>query len=73
MKIVKVTWNDACSRAGWEWRKNKDPLTPLPCISVGFLLSKTKKYVTLAQNLNKNQVGEQITIPRGMIKKIKRL
>ena len=72
-KIVKVIWNDAVARAGWELRKTLKSLTPPRCVSVGFLISKNKKYVTLAQNFSKADVGEQISIPRAMIKKIKKL
>ena len=73
MKIVKVTWIDACSRSGWDSLTSPDSLPPLTTVSVGFLVKQTPKYITLAQSLNKYQAGEKITIPREIIKKFEDL
>ena len=46
-KVVEVHWNDACSMSGWrdisQYRTHK----PSSVVSVGYLLKKTKKVVTL--------------------------
>jgi hypothetical protein len=80
MKIVLVEWSDAYGHGGG-WRPVDDcEPTDLICVTVGFLVKKTKSHVVIAENLYKKQKGindhflqmcsEVITIPRGMVKKI---
>ena len=69
---VKVTWIDACSRTGWDipYRDGVE------CIHVGVFVSKSSKGICLARSVEK---GDRETvlgpsfIPKGMIRKIRRL
>lgn len=74
--LVIVEWDDAWSHDGWmgteealEESKNKAKV-----ISVGFVISKTKDSIALAQGrgLHRDQIGYAgiFNIPNGMIKKI---
>ncbi len=75
LRFVEVMWDDAVSVATWV-----DPLKELPavtkCVSRGWLLHDDKTQVTLASTVqvsNGSDVGEVLTIPRGMVQKIRTL
>lgn len=72
--FLLVVWEDAVSFDDWSDRLESD--TPPPEIhSVGILVLKNKKYLTLA--LNHDTINDKLsclmTIPLGMVKSIKKL
>jgi hypothetical protein len=70
MKLVEINWVDSCgSPTIWE---EPEPMPPLSIISIGYLLEKNDKYVTICQSVSESEnVGRRFTIPAGCIKKIK--
>lgn len=73
---VEVTWRDSTSRGGWDTvASHRKRCDVGPCYSVGYLLTKNKDVVQLAQSQSStNQdVNDTITIPREAIQKIRRL
>lgn len=73
MSIVKIIWFDACTQSGWIDKNLSKDLLLIKNISVGILIKKTKKFITIAQTKNTNHFGELLTIPRCNIKKYKEL
>ncbi len=71
-KIVRIEWEDSCSDDAWQSREKALTHSPSKCRTVGFLLKKDKKEVTVAGNLSDTttQVGMLMSIPRSCIKKI---
>jgi len=73
-KFVEVEWHDAISTSEWTDRANMPHVTV--CISRGWVMANDKRKITLAATLqveNGDQVGEVLSIPRGMVKKIRQL
>ena len=52
-KLVAVIWNDAESYAGWCTVEELDKVVAPECITVGFLIKKTKKIVVVATSIDK--------------------
>ena len=73
MRIVIVEWDDAYSSGGW--LNPNDDLSISKCITVGLLLSEDDVRVVVAQNasLTSGSVGDILAIPRGCIKRIRKL
>ncbi len=68
LKFVEVKWDDAHSTAEWTERKSLPPVTK--CVSRGWLMRDDAEAITLAATLqisNGDDVGEIVTIPRGMV------
>lgn len=77
LKRVEITWNDSFSRTQTWYEleivntaKQDDYIT-----TIGYLVRKTKKYLTVAQSLHFEEEyptkgGHIFEIPRGCIKKI---
>lgn len=83
MKLVYVEWHDAMSMDTVGWAKPKKVVEQLsasvtnPCISVGFVLKRTKKVIILASSLTSYEdppeVDGTIAIPIAWITKLKEL
>lgn len=74
MKLVLIEWLD--SKAGtceWEFIDSLEPLQPITCTSVGFLIEDNKTYKTIAPTIGGGQVLGRITIPSCSIVKVKKL
>lgn len=72
MKKVEITWVDSKGvTTAWEDRDGLAPLLPCHITSIGFLLEETEEYVTLTQSIGGDQVLGRITIPRGVVKKVR--
>jgi hypothetical protein len=72
--IVEVEWIDSCGNTKiWEFIEGLDHMLPLPATSVGYLIEKTKTYITIAQTLSEQSVARRFTIPLGCVKKIRKL
>jgi hypothetical protein len=69
---IEVFWTDACSYGGWH-----EPYTEgSACRNVGIFVSRGPKGLCLARGMEKNDfdlVLGPCFIPKGMIKKIRRL
>ena len=67
--IVQVDWNDAASIGKWEPNEREPGLAK--CTTVGFLLRRAPKHITLVGSFsNDNHHGEAISIPRAWINRI---
>ena len=73
-KLVLVEWLDSRGMTdSWEHRDELDPMAAMTCTSVGFVLEKTRAYVTLAATTSDTQVLGRLTIPRCAITSMKEL
>ncbi len=71
--IVKVDWIDSCTEHGWQ-RASKNSGGLIRCTSVGYIVRKNKREITLAQSKSSmGNVGELISIPMTCVKEIKTL
>jgi hypothetical protein len=76
--LVKVTWLDAQDHKDtWVDVTEAENFTDLECkiVSVGFLVRKTDKYVTIAGDYDEvdRDYGTVRKIPTGMVQEIKEL
>ena len=71
MEIVLIEWDDACSCNIWEERGCEEHITP--CITVGILTRDNEREVEVVQNLNANSKSNSLAIPKGGIKRIRKL
>lgn len=74
MQKVEIEWID--SKAGpneWEHREGLEPLQPVKCKTIGFLLEDAAAHKTVSQSLSASQVHGRISIPTGCIVKIRKL
>lgn len=70
VKIVEVTWEDACSSD--PWTRSREVLDRLTCVTVGYLLKRDKEAIHLAASLNEGgQRSSTWRIPAGMIRKVR--
>ena len=67
--IIYVEWVDAVASAGWEKEAHGADL----CHAVGFVVADTKQHLTLAVTVSGGQHNARLAIPKGWIKKRKRL
>ena len=70
MKLVEVKWEDATSYAN-QWMTPDGNLEPMSCMTVGYVVSKNKNKLVLAQSQHEDEVHNQFVIPRGCIKSIR--
>jgi hypothetical protein len=73
-KVLLIEWGDAVSVDEWTPR-TEIALPPSKVLSVGFLIEETETHYTLALNVDtvSDSASCIMTIPKGMIKKVKRL
>ena len=66
---IKVWWIDANGTSKWKYNTTK----PAKCLTIGYLIKKTKKYIVVGQTIYKK--GEmftgEIVIPMGCVVKTK--
>ncbi len=77
-RFVEVTWMDAVSMA--EWKSQDDLPKPVRCISRGWLVKETKRYLVTAASVvfkedgSVDEVSELLAIPKaGMVVKVRGL
>jgi hypothetical protein len=80
MKLVRVTWDDAedpSEGKTWLDQEDVDSFSRHNCtvVSVGYLVSKTTKYVTLAADWigDLKHYGRLTKIPTGMVTEIQEI
>jgi len=69
-EIIYIQWRDAVSEAGWE---NVEKAETHLVLSIGFLISETVEDICIAAAISNDQSNSRMQIPKGMIKRIKRV
>ncbi|MCZ2099180.1 MAG: hypothetical protein LC121_23560 [Anaerolineae bacterium] len=64
-KVVAIVWLDAVAGAGWTDHDEAPEAATI--YTVGFLVKKTRKEVTIATSVGDTEHNGSMTIPRGMI------
>ncbi len=71
-KIVEVEWSDACGYSKWDGLEEYEELAPMPCKTVGYLLTQTKTKVTVMSTQSEDRGGNGgLSIPTPWITKIR--
>jgi hypothetical protein len=73
---VEVEFEDACASGSWrQMADHRKDDHPSRCRSIGYLLEKTRTYVTVAQSQAREtqNVSDTMSIPRGAIVAIRKL
>ncbi len=69
--LVEIIWDDA-SELPAEWADEVEKTEPPLALSVGFLVSKSKEHIVLAQDIDAHRHHNgRGQIPVGMVKRIK--
>ena len=75
-QIVHVEWEDSCRPVSqWQWIDDYEVPEIVRCVSVGYLIARTKKALAIAPNLGdveqeKCQASGIIRIPKSAVKKV---
>ena len=73
--LYEIRWIDAEGEAGWS--DPKGPITPVPCINIGFLIREDDEYVKLAaayiDKFDDDSISSTDIIPKRMITSMKKL
>lgn len=72
-KLIFIVWLDACHEFGWQEGNEDIDSEIVPCVTVGWLLSKTKQSVKVCQTWSPDNHAQTIVIPMGMIQKIEEI
>ena len=73
---VEVTWADATSVTAWATLDEHQAVEPRVVKSAGYLSRADKSSVQIVQSVQQDPdglVGDSLTIPRGWVKRIRRL
>lgn len=73
---LEVTWRDSSAQGGWRNLDDyKSSVHVGPCKSLGYLVSRTRGMLTLAQSQSAptGQVSDIVTIPAEAIVKVRKL
>ena len=75
LRPVEVTWHDCTTHEEWRDRGDAETLRPVRCTTVGYLVKRSNRWVTLAgHNMPEDeQVGSVHTIPMKWVTTIRRL
>lgn len=70
-QVVRVEWDDSCSYHGW-WKDGEEFDTSV-VVTVGILVSRTKKFVIISSSLDGtcNRWVDPLVIPMSAVRKIK--
>lgn len=71
MKLVLVEWDDACSGTEWESRGFNEDTQGI--VSVGILVKEDNGKIELLPNISPSRKLHQIAIPKGCIKRMRKL
>ncbi len=70
MKLVQITWIDAMSdESGWKAITHVQGNRPPVVRSVGWVVKRTKGFITLAASLVEDHCDGDVVIPIGMVKR----
>lgn len=71
-EILLIKWIDSHGiTSEWEFKDELKPLKPCECMSVGFLVEKTREYITIALGDSETQYLGRLTIPMRSVIKVK--
>ncbi len=74
VKKIMIGWLDSKGVINeWEFKEELKPLLPCQCLSIGFVVERTKEYTTIAQSVSENQILGRLTIPNCSINYIKNI
>ncbi len=72
MPIAKVDWIDSAASDGWQDEGHAADTTPSRCMTVGWILKKTREHITLAGSRSDlDNCSQVMSIPRKCIVSIK--
>jgi hypothetical protein len=73
MKIVEITWKDAYSHSRLNAQKGDRPDPYFLTKTVGYLISRTREAISVAQTLTPDdgQMRLLMVVPMGMVKKVR--
>lgn len=71
MKLVMVEWYDACSGLSWESRGNCEHTQLI--VSFGIIVREDDNEIELVPDVSPSHKLHQIAIPKGAIKRIRKL
>jgi hypothetical protein len=75
-RLVRVEWEDSIRPvSAWQWIDEYEAPQTVRCVSVGFLIARTKAAIALAPNLGdmlqeRVQASGIIRIPRSAVRKL---
>lgn len=73
LRLVMVTWRDACSIDGWRSPADED-FDTADVVSVGWLLERTKKKIVLASSMcSEGGVNSVVVIPTPWVGSVRKL
>lgn len=72
--IVEITWTDSTTHGGWMDLDEANDSMAMMCTTVGYIVKKSRKQVTLAQSISANgQMGEILCVPTSVIQELREL
>ena len=73
--LVAIQWRDAASYDRWQDTSAGAALKPIECTTVGWVLKKTKRYITVehTRTADRESTACVMTIPFDWMTKIRRL
>ncbi len=72
--LIAIGWRDSKGVINeWEFKEELEPLLPCQCLSLGFLLERTKEYTTIVQSISEKQILGRLTIPNCSINYLRKL
>ena len=74
MKLVKVDWMDSAACDGWVGVTYAEEFNPSKCVTVGWVVNKTREYITVTSSRSDTvNYSQLMTIPRKCVISIKEL
>lgn len=73
-RLIRVEWDDAATTGNWRNPSEMGREERLQCQSVGHVVRSNKQEVVLALSISESgNMSDTIAIPRGCIRKVRRL
>lgn len=72
LRMVRVRWVDSAATSK-PWMADGETLAADKCVSIGYLVEKTKKKLLLAQSRSSCEWGNPLAIPRVAVTSIRRV
>jgi hypothetical protein len=73
LRRVEIEWWDSAGLdSKWESRRSTR-VKPMACVSVGYIVRKTKRYLEVAPHLTKYQKAGHFAIPRAAIRRMRKV
>lgn len=69
--LVLVEWEDATELDETPWTTDDNDYVPRLVYQVGYLLSRTDKYIRITSAMTDGHVGRRDQIPSGMVRSIR--